>query len=358
MAFEESKIYKNENALSPEYLPEMLPHRESQTELIAKNLEPASKGRRPQNIFVNGAPGIGKTASVKFVFKQFEEYSGIKPVYINTWDYNTSFGLITKLTTELGFFVQRRGVSKDEVMERLIDGIKKTKKGIVVCLDEIDQLIRRDEKALYDLLRLNQYVENQVGIVAISNYKDVFMNLEPRIMSSLDIEEIQFKPYTLEEMKKILTERCKEAFRSGVVEEGVILLCANHAVVRGGDVRIGIECLRKASRLAEDENSDRITVDHVKKILLSVKSMKVEIMKNRLEDTDKNIAVLLESQNVITSSELRDLYSKQYGKISHVQFRHHLNYLKNTGVINEKVRRSGSRGRKVYISLAKRKVFK
>ncbi len=354
----DSKIIKNENALSTEFMPEILPHRESQIQFIAKNLEPASRGRKPQNIFINGPPGIGKTASIKFVFKQFEEYSGIRSVYINTWDYSTSSALLTKITTELGIFVQRRGISKDEIIERLVDGLKKVNKGVIICLDEIDQLIKKDEGALYDLLRLNQYVENPIGIVAISNYKNIFLNLEPRIMSSLDLEEISFKPYTLDEMKSILNERCKDAFKGGVVEDGVVLLCANHAITRGGDVRVGLECLRKASRLAEDDNSEKITVYHVKSILLTVKSVKMSIIKGNVEGVDRSIVDLLETGDDITSTNLREIYSKKYGNISHVAFRKHLNYLKNSGIIKERKTREGSRGRKVYISLVKRKVFK
>lgn len=123
---EESSIFKNEQALSTEYLPEFLPHRETQIELIAKNISPASKGRPVQNMFIIGSPGIGKTASVRFVFRQFEEFSErIKTIYINTWNYNTSVAILSKIVLDLGMFVQRRGLSKDEIMERLIEALKK-----------------------------------------------------------------------------------------------------------------------------------------------------------------------------------------------------------------------------------------
>lgn len=354
----ELEIIKNENALSPEFLPEILPHRESQIQLISRNLEPAGRGQKPQSIFIYGAPGIGKTASIKFVFKQFEEYSGIKPIYINSWDYNTSFAVLAKITIELGFFTQRRGVSKDEVIERLVDCLKKTNKGVIICLDEIDQLIKKDEKVLYDLLRLNQYVTNPIGIVAVSNYKDIFMNLEPRIMSSLDVEEIPFKPYTLDEMKNILKERCKEAFKAGAIEEGVILLCANHAILRGGDVRVGLECLRKAYRISQDESSSKITVDHVKKILLSTKTVKMDLIKEKIDDVDKNIIKLLDYDKAVASEELRKRYTETYKKMSHTGFRKHLNHLKSNGIISEEISREDTPGRKVFISLNKRKVFK
>ena len=358
MNFSENSIFKNEEALNPEYLPELLPHREHQVERIANNLTPASRGRKPQNMFIFGIPGIGKTAVAKFVFRKFEEFSDrVKTIYINTWDYNTSHAILTKLVIELGFFVQRRGTSKDEVLERLIEALKKSNKSIIICLDEIDQLIKNDEKTLYDLLRLNQYVDNPIGLVMISNYHDIFINVEPRIKSSLDVEDIEFKRYSLQEMKDILMERCRHAFRPGTLEEGVILLCANHAIQRGGDVRLGLECLRKAARISENENSDKITVKHVKEVMKDVKQVKLKTMKERLKDIEKNITELL-SYDEITSTEFHKKYVEEFGKISQFALMKHVKKLQEIGVIKIRRSRKETRGRKYFISLMKRKVFK
>ena len=356
---EESRIFKDEQILNPEYLPELLPHRETQIQQIANNLSPASKSRNPQNMFIFGKPGIGKTASVKFVFRQFEEYSErAKTVYINTWDYNTSYAILTKLILELEFFVQRRGLSKDEVIEKLIEALKKTKKSLIVCLDEVDQLIKKDESALYDLLRLNQYVDNPIGLVLITNYRNILMNVEPRIKSSLDTEEIEFKPYTIQEMKDILKERCKNAFKLGVMEEGVILLCSNHAVNKGGDVRVGLECLRKAARISERENSNKISVNHVKKILKEAGPVKLKIMKEKLEGVDKNIVELLSKEDNIPSTELHKRYVKNFGKISQFGLRKHVKHLEDIGILRVTKNRELTRGRKYFIGLTKRKIFK
>jgi len=357
--FEESKIFRNEEALSPEYLPEFLPHRETQIERIAKNIQPACRGRPVQNMFIYGKPGIGKTACVKFVFREFEDYSErVKTVYINTWNYNTAMAVLTKVVSELGFFIQRRGLSRDEVIERLIEALKKTRKSLIVCLDEVDQLIKKDESALYDLLRLNQYVDNPIGLIMISNYKDVFADVEPRIKSSLNVEEIEFKPYTLEEMKDILNERCKLAFKPGVVQEGVVLLCANHAIQRGGDVRISLECLRKAARVCEEEDSGKLTVEHVKKILRGVGALKLKLMQENLKGVDKNIIDLLKERNEMSSSKLYEKYVERYGEISRYGLMKHINHLKKIGLVKTKDLRKGLKGRKFIIRLVKRKIFK
>ncbi|MBD3155614.1 MAG: AAA family ATPase [Candidatus Aenigmarchaeota archaeon] len=356
---QESKIYKNEQALSTEFLPNFLPHRETQIQEIARNLNPLTKGRKPQNTFISGPPGIGKTCVTRFVFRELDEYAGEKvdTVFVNTWDYNTAPALLTKIVIELGYPIPRRGLSKDEIVEKLIEILKRKGKSVVIGLDEIDQLVNKDGTALYDLLRINQYVKTPVGLVMISNYSNIFSNIEPRIKSSLDTQEIGFKGYSLQEMKDILKERCNEAFRTGSVQEGVLLLCGNHAVNRGGDVRVGLECLRKAAKICEKEDNDRILVKHVKEILPSVKKVKLQIMRDRLEGVDKNIVEILKNEKKMVFSDFEEKYNQKHESLSHTSLKKHLDYLEGAGLIRTSETRSGSRGRKSYISLVKRKNF-
>ncbi|MDI6798550.1 MAG: AAA family ATPase [Candidatus Aenigmarchaeota archaeon] len=341
---EESKIFKNEEVLFPEYLPELLPHREDKIKQLANNIFPVSRGRKAQNTFLFGSPGTGKTATTKFVFREFEEFSErVKTIYINCWDYKSAHAILSKIAYELEVFVQRRGMSKDEILEKLIEACKKTNKGLVVCLDEVDQLVFRGEEALYDLLRINQYMQNPVCLVFISNNPNVFVDVEPRIKSSLGIEEVEFKPYSLEEMKDILQERVKLAFHS--VEDGVVLLAANHAVKSGSDVRVGLECLLRAGRLAEQENSNKVKVEHVKRILSSIKPVKPRILKERISEDERVVLEILEEKKELFSVELYREYCDRVGSpISERAFRDLINHLKETGLIRIK-KLKGVKGR-------------
>jgi cell division control protein 6 len=305
----ESTIFKNEYALSFEYLPELLPHREQEIKLLAKNIEPASKNRKPQNTFIFGPPGIGKTAVTKFVFREFEEnYSNVKTIYINCWDFNTSVSIISKICLDLGVFVQRRGWAKDEILNRLLGFLNKNNKAIIVALDEVDQLIFKDSNALYDLLRINQYTKVPFGVVFISNDPLVFSNVEPRIKSSLAIDEIEFKPYNLEEMKDILKERASLAFYS--FDNAIITLAANHAIKKGGDVRAGLEVLLRAGRLAEEKNDNKVKVEHAKKVLKKITKVKPKILKEKITDHEKTILKILTKDGM----NFKELY-KKYAEI-------------------------------------------
>jgi len=347
----ESKIFKKEDVLSPEYLPEMLPFRENKVKQVADNLLPAASNRKPQNTFLFGPPGIGKTASARFVFREFEDFSRIKAIYINCWDYRTASAVLAKIAIDMGMFVPRKGIGKDEVLEKVIETCKKTNKGFVVCLDEVDQL---EQEALYDLLRINQYVATPFGLVFISNNPHVFMDCEPRIRSSLDVVEVEFEPYSLDEMKKILDERVKYSFNN--VEQGVVLLCANHAVKNGGDVRIGLQCLMKAGRLAEQEHADTLQVSHAKKILHDIKPVKPEILLEKVNDTEKIIVEIAREKKML-SGELYGEYCKRVGKpIDERSFRDCINHLDEIGLIKVVDRKRGVRGQTREITAKKTKL--
>jgi cell division control protein 6 len=345
MSLEKSKIFKNESILSPEYLPDILLHREQQVKRLADNLLPAAEKRMPQNTFLFGPPGIGKTASAKFVFREFEDYSGVRTVYINCWDYRTVNAILTKISLDIGKFVQRRGLSKDEILEKAIESCNKVERGLIVCLDEVDQLVFHDKSALYDMLRINQYVKNPVGLVFISNNQFVFSHLEPRIRSSLNIEELEFKPYSLAEMRDILQERASSAFTA--IDSAVVLLAANHAVQNGGDVRVGLECLVKAGRYAERENSERVSVSHLKAILQSVRPVKPEILKVRIGLDEKTILQILEEKNKIFTDELYSIYSSRMEyPVGERRFRDFLSHLASIGLVKIVDRKRGVRGKK------------
>lgn len=302
----ESSVFSREEVLLTEYMPRLLPHRENQIKEIARNLLPAANGRKPQNTFLFGPPGIGKTAVVKHIFREFEEYSEhVRCVYINCWDFRTTTALLTQLVIELGLFVQRRGWSKDEIIGKLVEAIRSRTKALIVCLDEVDQL---DLSALYDLLRINQYVKTQVGIVFISNNPHVLAKAEPRIRSSLGLDEIEFKPYNLNEMKDILKERAKDAFRA--FDAAVIMLCANHAVNKGGDVRVGLQCLLKAGRLAEREREQKVHVKHAKAVLKSIREAKPQILKKRINEHEKIVLRVLKGSKKWSAGKLYKKYCK------------------------------------------------
>jgi len=348
--FSESRVFKNEEVLFSEYLPDILPHRENQIQIISKNLSPALVGRKPQNTFISGSPGIGKTHVTQFIFRELENRNEkIKTIYINCWDFKTATALLSKIAIELGAFVQRRGVSKDEVLERLIEALKKSNKNLIICLDEVDQLIRNDQEVLYDVLRINQYENKFVGIVFISNDSHIFAKVEPRISSSLNMDELEFKSYTLNEMKDILEKRVENALRK--VENGVVILCANQAVKKGGDVRVGLDCLLKAARNSEAKGKDVVSVDDVKEILKEVKKAKPEILKEKISPEEKIVLQVIKENSEIKSGNIYAICKNKFN-FSDRYTRKMIEHLSELKLIKLKEISYGTRGKTRTFSAA------
>ena len=69
----DESLFKNELALDYSFLPKILPHREAQQRYIATTIKPLLTGKNGKNLFIYGAPGIGKTAAMRFVLNEVEE---------------------------------------------------------------------------------------------------------------------------------------------------------------------------------------------------------------------------------------------------------------------------------------------
>ena len=68
----EESLFKNELALDYSFLPKILPHRENQQRHAAACIKPLLTEKNGKNLFIYGAPGIGKTAALRFDLNELE----------------------------------------------------------------------------------------------------------------------------------------------------------------------------------------------------------------------------------------------------------------------------------------------
>src|SRR5271157_416568 len=86
----ENEVFQDERVLMPDYLPEVMTHRERQIEEVAYGLKGAAGGKKTENMLILGPSGTGKTSTVRYVLKQLQEYSQkVVPIYINCWESST-----------------------------------------------------------------------------------------------------------------------------------------------------------------------------------------------------------------------------------------------------------------------------
>jgi len=266
-------LFTHKHILQSAYVPGVVPHREPEIKQIANILAPALRRERPSNIFIYGKTGTGKTVSVKYVLEGLTETSKKKKTPITTIYVNcklkkvadTEYRLISHLARECGKPLPPTGLPTDEIYRIFFSAIEEKRGLIILVLDEIDQLVKKEgDSVLYTLTRMNEELKHsKAAIIGISNDLTFIDNLDPRVKSSLSEEEILFPPYNALQIRDILDQRVEEAFRKGVIEEGVIGKCAAYAAMEHGDARRALELLRIAGELAERSNQDTVSIKNV-----------------------------------------------------------------------------------------------
>ncbi len=266
-------LFLEKKALQNSFIPEKLPHREDQINLLAHTLAPALKQERPSNIFIYGKTGSGKTLTVRYTAAGLlavaqKENIPLDIVYVNcklNRTADTEYRLMAELCSALGREVPSTGLPTKDIYKHFLSALAKRGKNVIVILDEVDHLLNKaGDNTLYNLLRINEdHQTNHLSLIGISNDLTLIDHIDPRVRSSLSQEEIVFPPYNAPQLQHILHHRANSAFKQGIVEEGVIEKCAALAAREHGDARRALDLLRISGELAERANSPKITLLHL-----------------------------------------------------------------------------------------------
>jgi cell division control protein 6 len=308
-------LFQERDALSPEYIPDKLPYRETQIRQVAQILAPALHGSKPSNLLLYGKTGTGKTAVARLVVEKLHAQDASKKIatcYVNSRIASTEYRTLAKISDSLPLPEDKRipgtGLSIGTVLDRIFNAIKENNVHLILVLDEIDYLVNAyGDDVLYQFTRAGEHVEpGFFTVVGISNDLKFKDELDPRVLSSLGEEELVFPPYTTEELRAILTARAKIAFRAGVVPDAVLNLCAALAGSEHGDARRAVDLLRVAGEIAEREGIHQVTEDCIRKASERVES-------NRIEDALRSLPiqnklVLLTAARFPDGTNTGDLY--------------------------------------------------
>jgi len=186
----------------------------------------------------------------------------------------------------------------------------------IIIMDEIDKLVDKGDDVLYNLTRINSDLKKaKVSLIGITNDLKFTEFLDPRVKSSLGEEEIIFPPYDANQLRDILQERAKTAFKPNVLEETVIPLCAAYAAQEHGDARRALDLLRVSGEISERSKSAKVLEIHVRQAQDKIETDRIVEVVKTLPTQSKLVllsAVLLNNvgDSNITTGEVYNIYKQ------------------------------------------------
>ena len=371
---ENESIFKDKEVLRHSYTPDVLVHRDKQTEELATILVSALRGETPSNILIYGKTGTGKTAVTRYVGKELETMSekmGVKcsVIYVNCEVIDTQYRLLANLARHFGEDIPMTGWPTDQVFQKFKEALDTKEQVLIVILDEIDKLVKKGDDVLYNLSRINSSLKQaRVSIIGVSNDLKFTDFLDPRVKSSLGEEEIIYPPYDADQIRDILYQRSEMAYNEGVLDGSVIPLCAAFAAQEHGDARRALDLLRVSGEIAERREEkivteihvhvaqDKIEVDRVVEVIRTLPTQSKLVLFSVI-----TLNISIQNQNLtsqsITTGEVYNIYRKlckviDMDVLTQRRVTDLMSELDMLGIINAVVVSKGRYGRTKEISLS------
>lgn len=320
----ESVIFEQRDALADEYIPKEIVGRDEKKEEYINALLPVYKGENPDNIFLYGQNGVGKTAVTHWVLNQLEASENLETnlevLHINCEGVNTSYQLAIELAnqmiTDSANYLPSTGHPESKVYSVLFDQLDAIGGTALIVLDEIDHVANIDT-FLYKTTRAGSYGdlnETKLGLIGISTDTAFGENLSSDVRSSLRERVIEFPPYDATQLEQVLRQRVNIAFYNDIVTDAAVAYAAALGSKNSGDARMVLDLIRIAGDFAREGNEGQVTDDLVKEAMDEYETQRSISVLADLPENIKTVvyalAVLEEREHEeITSSMLYELYS-------------------------------------------------
>jgi cell division control protein 6 len=363
-------IFVNKNALTDEFLPSALLHREREQKALANVLLPALRGDKPSNLFIYGKTGTGKTLGTRFVCSEMEKFAEerklpLKVVYVNAQlkkVADTEYRLISTLAAHFGITLPATGLPTGKIYKAFHSALDAQNALSLIIIDEIDNVVQKcGNELLYNLMRINsELTTSRVSIIGITNDLNLLKQIDSRVRSSLSEEEIVFSAYDASQLADILQARASVAFRPEALDQSVIPKCAAYAAREHGDARRALNLLRMAGEVAERSGAPKIDATHVDLAFEKLDTETVvEFVKNQPLQSKAVLYAIISLKETHPEFTTGDIYSKYkalcplFGQKNLTQRRVSdlINELANMGLISSDIVSKGRYGRSKTIDL-------
>jgi cell division control protein 6 len=262
-------LFRDPEVFEIDFVPEQFNFRETQTRELAFQIKPGLRGGRPLNTICKGLPGTGKTTTIRRLFTEIEESTKkLIPVYVNCQIDNTKFAVFSQIYRKLsGHLPPASGTSFKQVFDAVARLVQNEDAVLIVCLDDANYLLYEGEinRVLYTLLRSHEaYPGTRIGVITVIS--DMSVNLgekvDARVASVFRPTDIYFPPYDSGEAKEILRQRVLQGLYPGVLSDEMLDLVVEQTM-KSGDLRVGIDLIKRAGLSAERDARRQIVRDDI-----------------------------------------------------------------------------------------------
>jgi len=297
-------IFADKSVLDESYQPDKILERDEEIDAFSHALQDVLFGREPENIFLYGKAGLGKTAVTKYMMTELQSEVGERDVaddlHVHQVNCNgkTLFIVVRRLVNDLlpanASPFPKRGLGTGDAFDELYSQLDRLGGTHLIVFDEIDHLDDVDT-LLYELprARSNEHItESRVGIIGISNNYTFRQSLSSKVKDTLMETEISFSPYDADELRTILHDRADRAFINNACDDSAIAKAAALAAQDMGNARQAIDLLRVGAEVVEREGADSVTDTHIERARTLVQRGR---LRNKIRDQTEHAQYILET---------------------------------------------------------------
>ncbi|KPN29938.1 ORC1-type DNA replication protein 2 [Halolamina pelagica] len=356
LSWDES-VFRDESVFEVDYVPETFKHRESQLESLKYALRPAVRGSRPLNTVIRGPPGTGKTTAVQKLFGELGvEAPNVRTVRVNCQVDSTRYAVFSRLFQSVfDYEPPSSGVSFKKLFEQVSDRLVEEDEVLIVALDDVNYLFYENEASdtMYSLLRAHEtHAGARIGVVVVSSdlSLSVMDELDSRVQSVFRPEDIYFPPYDAPEIVDILRERVERGFHEGVLSAPELDRVAE-LTADSGDLRVGIDLLRRAGLNAEMRGSRTISEDDIEEAYERSKYVHLARSLRELTDSERALVRVVAEHGGEQAGDVYDVFHEETD-LGYTRYSEIVKKLEQLGVLETEYADVEGRGRSRSLSLA------
>ena len=355
LSWDES-VFRDEHVFEIDYVPETFLHRDTQMESLKYAIRPAVRGSRPLNVLAQGPPGTGKTTAVQILFDELHAQTDVRAVRVNCQVNSTRYSVFSRLFEGVfDYEPPSSGISFKKLFSQVTDRLVEKDEVLMVALDDVNYLFYESEASdtLYSLLRAHEEQGGaKIGVVVISSdlELDMIETLDGRVQSVFRPEEVYFPKYGEDEIATILKERAERGFHDGVITAPVLDRVAELTAEQGGDLRVGIDLLRRAGMNAEMRASKHIVQQDVKEAYDKSKYVHLSRRLRELSEAERALVEVVADHEGQQAGDIYDAFNDQTD-LGYTRYSEIINKLDQLEVIDATYSDIEGRGRSRKLSL-------